>query len=326
MSALEIDSGLRKIGEYLPCSQPDIEWALSVQAMESASGNSKPLGEILIAREEVTQDVLADALESQLIDRLRLSSLLEDLSRDELLWIGRQTDQIELEPGETLFQEGFRGDSIYVMLKGRLLLSCSTERNECPAGAAIPGDVLGERECFSDGTRSYSAYATENSKLLKIRYVLIPEPKDKTEEDAMQSPPMHVVQRTRAVLRADRVYLFVKDQKTGDLTAQTGEEEKLREFRVMAGTDIVGWVALKRETVNLREAYLDPRFDPALDIQTGYWTRTLLAAPIVDKRGKVLGVVEVVNKNEGWFDSDDEALLHALVKQCADALCRSQVL
>ena len=49
MSASEIESGLRKIGEYLPCPQSDIDWALSVQAMESASGNSKRLGEILFA-------------------------------------------------------------------------------------------------------------------------------------------------------------------------------------------------------------------------------------------------------------------------------------
>jgi hypothetical protein len=326
MSASEIESGLRKIGEYLPCPQSDIDWALSVQAMESALGNSKRLGEILIGREDVTHEVLAGALESQLIDRLRLSSLLEDLSRDTLARIGRQTDQIELEPGETLFQEGFRGDSMYVLLRGRLILSCSIEQKEFPAGAVIPGDVLGERECFTDGTRSYSAYATESSELLKIRYNLIPKNENKVAEDTAQFSPAQIAQRARAVLRADRVFLFLQDVKTGDLITQTGDGSKLREFRIAAGTDIVGWVALKREIINLREAYLDPRFDPGMDIQTGYWTRTLLAAPVVDTYGEVLGVVLAVNKNRGWFDSDDEALLHALATQYADALCLKQAL
>jgi adenylate cyclase len=88
----------------------------------------------------------------------------------------------------------------------------------------------------------------------------------------------------------------------------------------MAGTNIAGWVALKRSTVNLREAYLDLRFDPFIDIQTGYWTRTLLAAPIIGEQDEVLGVLEAVNKQEGWFDSNDEVLLLAIAKQCAAVL------
>ena len=75
---------------------------------------------------------------------------------------------------------------MYVLLRGRLILSCSIEQKEFPAGAVIPGDVLGERECFTDGTRSYSAYATESSELLKIRYNLIPKNENKVAEDTAQ--------------------------------------------------------------------------------------------------------------------------------------------
>jgi hypothetical protein len=312
---------LRKIGEYLPCPQADIDWALSVQAMESASGNIRRLGEILVGREEVTQEVLANALESQLIDRLRLSSLLGNLSREKLVRIGERTEQIALESGETLFQEGFRGDSMYVMLRGRLLLSSSTENAEHAAGVVIPGDVLGEQECFTDGTRKYSAYATERSELLKVFYKLIPREADVESKAAAPASASEIVRRVRSALRADRVYLFVSNQETGELTSQIGEGEECREVSVTAGTDVIGWVALKRESVNLREAYLDPRFDPAIDIQTGYWTRTLLAAPVLGERGEVLGVLEAVNKHEGWFNSDDEAVLHAFVRQCAAAIC-----
>lgn len=319
MSFPGMNSGLRRIGEYLPCPPPDIDWALSVQAMESASGNLKRLGEILIGRQRVTQEILADALESQLIDRLRMSSLLADLSWEELTWIGEHTDQIVLEPGDILFQEGHRGDGAYVMLTGRLLLSRSTEQTEYPAGVVIPGDVLGEEECFTDGLRSYSAYATEPSLLLKILYNLIPWRTNYREKPPFFRSPASVASRACAVLRADRAHLFVRNQQTGDLIGEIGEGEGACEFRVMAGTGIVGWVALKREIVNLREAYLDQRFDPAIDIRTGYWTRTLLAAPILGDRGEVLGVLEVANKRAGWFDADDEVALRAFAQQCASA-------
>jgi GAF domain-containing protein len=130
----------------------------------------------------------------------------------------------------------------------------------------------------------------------------------------------NIVQRARAALRADRIYLFIRDHETGELAAEINGQKDTRIFRVLAGTDIVGWVAEKQEIVNLREAYLDSRFDPALDIHTGYWTRTLLAAPILGERSEVLGVLEAVNKHAGWFNSDEEALLHAFAKQCAPAL------
>jgi len=320
MPSFGMDTSLRKIGEYLSCPPPNIEWALSIQAMELASGSQKRIGEILVDGNYVTQEDLAEALESQLVDRLSRSSLLKRLSRDRLLQIGEKADQVALEPGEALFKEGNRGTSMYVMLKGRLLLSRTEGQIEYPAGAAIPGDVLGEEECFADGTRGCTAYATEQSELLKIRYNLVPKYERKEAKSAPPAFSKYIIRRACAALRADRVYLFVCDQETGELEAQIDMPEESRIFRVAADSDIVGWVAKNREIVNLREAYLDSRFDPALDIHTGYWTRTLLAAPISGERGEVLGVLQAVNKHAGWFESDEEALLRAFAKQCAAAL------
>ena len=322
MPGLEVFPALRRIGEYLGCPQPDIDWALSVQAVEFAAGNAKPLGEILVARECVAQDVLAEALDLQRTDRMRRCSLLADLSWEELAAIGRQTDQITLMPGETLFKEGQRGSSVYIMLSGRMLLSHSAGDSEHPAGVVFPGDVLGEAEFGDYGSRPNTAYATEPSVLLKIRYDLIPRQATRSLRAVPLHTPADFVRRVREVLRADRVYFFACDPETGDLTVHAGEEESASGFKVMAGTDVPGWVALKREVVNLQEAYLDPRFDPAMDILTDYWTRTLLAAPVLDNRGEVLGVVEAVNKHTGQFDADDEALLHAMAHQYAPALSR----
>jgi adenylate cyclase len=132
--------------------------------------------------------------------------------------------------------------------------------------------------------------------------------------------PAQFARRACAALRADRAYFFIQDPKTGDLTEQAGAAEGAAEFKIASGTGLIGWVALNREIVNLPEAHLDPRFDPFMDIQTDYRTRTLLAAPIVNSRNEVQGVLEVVNKHAGQFDADDEVLLQACAKQCAAAL------
>lgn len=322
MCSREMYPELRMIGEYLPCSSSEIEWALSIQRLESASGNAKLLGEILVERECLEREALAEALESQRIDRVRLLPLLADLHREELARIGGKADLITLEPGETLYTEGQRGNSAYVMLSGRMLLSRSARQTEHPAGVILPGDVLGETEFFTDGTRRHSAYAMESSVLLKIRYDMIPKHLIRSLREAPLYSPDHIVRRAREVLRADRAYFFLRNPETGELVIQVGEGDPAAGFKVVAGTDIVGWVALTREIVNLQEAYLESRFDPALDIRTDYWTRTLLAGPILDSHGDVIGVLEVLNKRGGSFDADDEALLHAFTHQYAPALAR----
>ncbi len=246
-------------------------------------------------------------------------------SDEELARISDGAQELVLEPGEILFRNEQRGDSAYVVLTGRLLLACSKHEFEHPAAVALPGDVLCDREFLTGAAHRCSAYATERSTVLKILYDLVPE---KTrcwdEPDSLDLRPDGGAERTlrsierRAceILRADRARVFVRDPETGDLTVKQGSEE----IRVPAGTEIVGWVAQTLEIVNLTDARLDPRFDAEEDARRGYRTRTLLAAPVLDSNGRVLAVIEVLNKRTGLFTPDDEVLLHALTHQCGAAL------
>lgn len=316
------ESRLRKIGEYLPCTPSAIEWALSIQAEEFASGGERPLGEILLEREWIDRETLDEALELQRIDQLRRLSLLSDRPREELGRIAKETDVVRLETGAVLMREGQGGDSAYVLLSGRILLSHSEERPEHPAGVLLPGDVLGEEDYIADGTRRCSAYATERSLLLRVPYELLPRDVGHSFHSVPTEPEVPITQRVCQVLRADRAFYFERSPETGELTVRESNMEEAVGFKIAAGTDIPGWVALKRESVNLEEAYLDPRFDPSLDIATGYWTRTLLAVPAFDSRGSLIGVLEAVNKTSGRFDADDEALLHALAHELGSSRAR----
>ena len=75
------------------------------------------------------------------------------------------------------------------------------------------------------------------------------------------------------------------------------------------------------KVVNVANAYKDPRFNPAIDGETGYRTRTLLAAPVrnlID--GEVVGAFEVLNKKHGEFNAEDEEVLRSLAAQAAVAI------
>ena len=58
--------------------------------------------------------------------------------------------------------------------------------------------------------------------------------------------------------------------------------------------------------------YDDPRFSKDVDRRTGYRTRTILCAPVSDRAGRIVGVIQVLNKKTGPFSDHDAIILAAL--------------
>lgn len=67
-------------------------------------------------------------------------------------------------------------------------------------------------------------------------------------------------------------------------------------IRVPVGKGIAGTVAEKGELENIKDAYEDSRFDPSFDKKSGYRTQSVLAAPVRDGQGRIVGVLQVINK------------------------------
>ena len=123
------------------------------------------------------------------------------------------------------------------------------------------------------------------------------------------------------MLRADRATLFLVDRRTSEIWSKVAQGAGMVEIRVPIGRGIAGTVAATGETINIPDAYADPRFNPEVDRRTGYRTRTILCAPIRDGagRGGRRGS-QVLNKAAGPFTRDDEELLAALSAQAFIAL------
>lgn len=129
-----------------------------------------------------------------------------------------------------------------------------------------------------------------------------------------------VVDAAARVVSADRGTLFIVDQDTGELWSKVAQGMGTSEIRVPSGHGIAGAVATTGQIANLRDAYADPRFNPAVDRATGYSTYNMLCVPLRNSRGDVVGVLQLLNKQTGSFDSEDEELLLALGGQAAAAL------
>ena len=129
-----------------------------------------------------------------------------------------------------------------------------------------------------------------------------------------------IMERTAEVMQADRSTLFVVDRKRREIWSKVVQGAGMAEIRVPLGQGIAGTVAATAEVANIPDAYQDPRFDQSVDRRTGYRTRSILCAPVMDAQGEVIGVAQVLNKRDGVFTRDDESLLAALAGQAFIAL------
>lgn len=71
------------------------------------------------------------------------------------------------------------------------------------------------------------------------------------------------------------------------------------EIIIPFGVGIAGTVAQTKNTINIRNAYEDPRFNSEIDQKTGYRTRNILSMPICNYEGDVIGVAQIINKTNG---------------------------
>ncbi|MBL7171877.1 MAG: GAF domain-containing protein, partial [Desulfobacteraceae bacterium] len=105
-----------------------------------------------------------------------------------------------------------------------------------------------------------------------------------------------------------------------DLFSKVGEGLGATEIRLPNHLGIAGAVFTSGKTINIPYAYADLRFNPGFDKKTGFFTRSILCVPVVNKAGKTIGVTQVLNKRGGPFTKDDESRLKAFTGQVSIAL------
>jgi Nif-specific regulatory protein len=89
---------------------------------------------------------------------------------------------------------------------------------------------------------------------------------------------------------------------------------------------IAGKAVQTGEVVNVKDAYSHPEFYNAIDDQTGYHTRNVLAVAMRNPRGEIVGAFEALNKRTGAFGPRDEAVLDALASHAAIAIESAQLI
>jgi adenylate cyclase len=131
-----------------------------------------------------------------------------------------------------------------------------------------------------------------------------------------------VMEQARELMQADRSTLFMLSKETGELWSKvaTADGSDFMEIRIPANRGIAGYVASTGQTLNIADAYRDPRFDPTTDKRTGYVTRNILCMPVFNSKNELIGVTQLINKEKGSFTNSDEEFMRAFNIQAGIAL------
>ncbi|KAL7670817.1 hypothetical protein ACOME3_005739 [Neoechinorhynchus agilis] len=145
---------------------------------------------------------------------------------------------------------------------------------------------------------------------------------------------MKILNFAKKLVLAERASLFLVDFEKNELYAKYfdhGNEIKLMDRRLSTADirfpvdkGIAGHVAMVGESVNLEDAYLDKRFNRAIDEATGYRTKSLLCMPIWND-DRVIGVMELINKLKGKFTEADEKAFGIFAIYCGLAINHAQL-
>ena len=122
------------------------------------------------------------------------------------------------------------------------------------------------------------------------------------------------------MLNAERSTLFINDEKTSELYTEVAEGVGKSVIKFPNHMGIAGNVFTTGQSLNIPHAYADLRFNPGFDRSTGYFTRSMLCTPVVNKEGKRIGVCQVLNKREGPFTDEDQKRLAAFTSQISMAI------
>ncbi|WP_428074662.1 HD domain-containing phosphohydrolase [Candidatus Avelusimicrobium aviculae] len=133
-----------------------------------------------------------------------------------------------------------------------------------------------------------------------------------------------IAKQITKMLDVGRCTIYLKDVEKNELWSKIAQGRGLEhtEIRVpLNGSGIISIVARTGETINLPNAYEDPRFCMDVDMVTDFRTHTMLAVPLKNNSGKVLGVFQVANKSDATpFDKKDEGILLLLATLAASAI------
>ena len=123
---------------------------------------------------------------------------------------------------------------------------------------------------------------------------------------------------------ADRGSLFLNDEETNELYSRIAQGELTREIRILNNVGIAGAIFNSNVGEIIHDVYKDDRFNKDVDQETGYKTKNMICSPVKTVDGKIIGVIQILNKNKGRFTKDNLEFVNSVATQAAISIQNAQ--
>ncbi len=132
-----------------------------------------------------------------------------------------------------------------------------------------------------------------------------------------------IMEKAKEVMEAEASSLMILDEEKEELYFHTVKGENvdiIKKIRLKLGEGISGWVAKEGKPVMVEDCSRDPRFNSTADKMSNFQTRTMISVPLMTNN-RVLGTVQVLNKQDGsFFNDSDLRIFQVLANQAAIAM------
>ncbi len=171
--------------------------------------------------------------------------------------------------------------------------------------------------CAVEENRLSTAIFKRNQELVAIKQI----------GSALASSTFDIKQVLRYTMDMIRTLMNVE---AGSLSLVKGDElefavafeldmARLQKIKLKLGQGISGAVATRGEAIIENDPPASSHFYPGTDKITGFLTRSVLCVPMISQ-GKVIGVIEVLNKQEGDFSDSDKDILQSIATSVSIAM------
>ena len=117
-----------------------------------------------------------------------------------------------------------------------------------------------------------------------------------------------ILEIIRNEVPVDRVTAFIVDSKRNLVHSLVAQGVAGQTISMSLDEGIAGFVAKTGQALDIRDAYADDRFNPEFDRQLHYRTNDILALPVLNNSGEVVGVLELLNRKKAINQEDAEFL------------------
>jgi len=112
-----------------------------------------------------------------------------------------------------------------------------------------------------------------------------------------------VAKKAKKLVDAERCSVFIVD--TDDNMLWTRLSDGIGRIVIALNSGVVGDTYNKQKAQIVNNPYEDSRFLGSIDNKSGFKTESILSIPIFDSKHDVMGVIQLLNKNNGVFDAED---------------------